>query len=805
MNSSQRIALCSDFLSFTRYVSERGGRKFFVNWHHRVITDTLMKVVRGEIKRLIINIPPRYSKSELTVVNFIPWCLGLYPDSEFIYISYSKRVAAKHAYLARAVVKSEGYCELFGDVALMDDSKAKDEWRTRQGGIVYATGSEGTITGYGAGKMREGFGGCFDYDTPVSTEIGFIKIGDIVTKKINVQVHSYNIETNEVELQPIRTVFTNPPNRIIEVHLSDGFSFRCTPNHKIFTTQGWVEAQYLTSNHALPFHFSCVLDLKKRNAQLLHYFGSGFSSIKHNIKEFFAMFMPVVPIWRFSKILCNRRPCFASFNLSNYTSTNTVFFSNFFCRFLTVKNFNHLLTGKFCAWSFFKQWKSSVFDSILHIVRFRTVSEICKAVVSANSIKVSALFASFSWTYKCFKNQLMNVLTGYFSTNAKLNSMVSVAIKTIFKDSFGQQIMRPFPHYGSRYAFYSTVITNFIRTLKFRDRFPVFVCEIGHVDTTYCLEVRSNNNFYVHEGKVLVSNCIIFDDPHKAGEAESTIQRENVIEFYQSTVESRCNSPHTPIIVIMQRLHHQDLAGFLIDGGSGDKWHHLKIPAISEDGKALWDFKHTIDELLKMKAANPYNFIGQYQQEPTPKEGGIIKSEWFERYRTPPAEKLRIIQSWDTAYKPKLQNDPSVCTTWLQTKDNKYYLLDCFVMRGEYPDVKRAVQSRYDQFKPQAVLIEDKASGQSLIQELRHTRIPVIAIQPENDKITRLNSVSTIFEAKQVYLPENASWLADYEHELLSFPLAAHDDQVDSTSQALEWLRSKSTNALPIVGSPRTF
>lgn len=458
MNSSQRIALCSDFLSFTRYVSERGGRKFFVNWHHRVITDTLMKVVRGEIKRLIINIPPRYSKSELTVVNFIPWCLGLYPDSEFIYISYSKRVAAKHAYLARAVVKSEGYCELFGDVALMDDSKAKDEWRTKQGGIVYATGSEGTITGYGAGKMREGFGG-----------------------------------------------------------------------------------------------------------------------------------------------------------------------------------------------------------------------------------------------------------------------------------------------------------------------------------------------------------AIIFDDPHKAGEAESTIQRENVIEFYQSTVESRCNSPHTPIIVIMQRLHHQDLAGFLLDGGSGDKWHHLKIPAISEDGKALWGFKHTIDELLKMKAANPYNFIGQYQQEPTPKEGGIIKSEWFERYRTPPAEKLRIIQSWDTAYKPKLQNDPSVCTTWLQTKDNKYYLLDCFVMRGEYPDVKRAVQSRYDLFKPQAVLIEDKASGQSLIQELRHSRIPIISILPENDKITRLNSVSTIFEARQVYLPENASWLADYEHELLSFPLAAHDDQVDSTSQALEWLRSKSTNALPIVGSPRTF
>lgn len=417
-----------------------------------------MKVVRGEIKRLIINMPPRHSKSEMAAVSFISWCLGLYPDSEFIYISYSKRVAAKHAYLARALVKSQGYAELFGDVQLTDDSKAKDEWRTKQGGIVYATGADGTITGYGAGKMREGFGG-----------------------------------------------------------------------------------------------------------------------------------------------------------------------------------------------------------------------------------------------------------------------------------------------------------------------------------------------------------AIIFDDPHKSSEAESDVQRENVIEFYQSTVETRCNSPHTPIIIIMQRLHHEDLSGFLLNGGSGDEWYHLKIPAINDDGEPLWAFKHSIDDLLKMKAANPYHFSGQYQQEPTPKDGGIIKAEWFERYRTPPAEKLRIIQSWDTAYKAKKQNDPSVCTTWLQTSGNKFYLLDCFVIRAEYPEVKRYVQSLFEKFKPQAVLIEDKASGQSLIQELRHTRVPIIAIEPENDKITRLNSVSTLFEARQVYLPESAPWLADYEHELLSFPLAAHDDQVDSTSQALEWLRSKSTNALPKVGTPRTF
>lgn len=108
--------------------------------------------------------------------------------------------------------------------------------------------------------------------------------------------------------------------------------------------------------------------------------------------------------------------------------------------------------------------------------------------------------------------------------------------------------------------------------------------------------------------------CILIDDPHKAGEAESATQRQNVIEFYKSTVESRCNSAHTPIIVIMQRLHHNDLAGWLLDGGSGDNWDLLKLSAINEHGEALWPFKHTLERLLKMQAANPYQFAGQYLQ-----------------------------------------------------------------------------------------------------------------------------------------------------------------------------------------------
>lgn len=170
-------------------------------------------------------------------------------------------------------------------------------------------------------------------------------------------------------------------------------------------------------------------------------------------------------------------------------------------------------------------------------------------------------------------------------------------------------------------------------------------------------------------------------------------------------------------------------------------------------------------------------------------EGGVWKSVWFKRYGTAPANG-QIVLSLDTAYKPQQINDPSVCTVWKVT-DTGYYLLDVWRDRVDYPTLKRTVENLAAKWQPHAVLIEDKASGQSLIQELRaKTRLPVIAIEPDGDKVTRALDVATTFEAGLVFFPEVATWLIDYEIELTIFPLAPHDDQVDSTSQFLRWVRS---------------
>jgi hypothetical protein len=162
--SPQQIADCkTDLLTFSKTVFNGVFRE---NWHHKEICDTLEKVYIGQIKRLIINMPPRYSKTELAVVNFIAWTLGNRPDSEYIHTSYAKALASKNAQAVRDLCQKEVYQQIFPRVQIRDDSSAKADWKTTLGGAVYAAGSGGALTGYGAGKMREGFGGCIIVDDP---------------------------------------------------------------------------------------------------------------------------------------------------------------------------------------------------------------------------------------------------------------------------------------------------------------------------------------------------------------------------------------------------------------------------------------------------------------------------------------------------------------------------------------------------------------------------------------------------------------------------------------------------------------
>jgi predicted phage terminase large subunit-like protein len=317
---------------------------------------------------------------------------------------------------------------------------------------------------------------------------------------------------------------------------------------------------------------------------------------------------------------------------------------------------------------------------------------------------------------------------------------------------------------------------------------------------------------------------ILVDDAHEIALAGKVLKREtdaerlSAVTWWKTTMSSRRNNPkESARIVIQQRVHTEDVAGACIEDGS---YVHLNLPSEFEpqqrcitfvnQAKFWEDWRTEPGELLCPERFGPeqiaqakrdlgsVNYSALYQQSPVPAGGGLIKLAWFKRYGTPPAEPIRIIQSWDTANKAKELNDPWACTTWAETETG-YYLLDVYCERMEYPDGKRAVKSLAEQWTPSAILIEDKSSGQSLLQDLqREGKLPVLPVEPESDKVTRMSVESPLIEAGRVWLPESAAWLLHYETELAQFPHSAHFDQVDSTSQALRWFRENEL-AMPRV------
>lgn len=457
-----QIEAQEDLYFFSRYMfKERRKFKWLDNWHHRVVCDALMKVFRGETKRLIINIPPRYSKTELAVINFMAWCFGKVPDSEFIHVSYSATLAANNAFQTRNLVQEDSYKKVFPNLKLRDDSKAKDDWRTADNGVCYSQGTGGTITGFGAGKLRDTFGG-----------------------------------------------------------------------------------------------------------------------------------------------------------------------------------------------------------------------------------------------------------------------------------------------------------------------------------------------------------AIIIDDPHKASEARSDTIRKNVIEWFQNTLESRTNSPDTPIIVIMQRLHEEDLAGWLLDGGNGEVWEHLELSAIQPDGTALWPEKHSIEVLNRMELAAPYVFSGQYRQRPSPPAGGFFKPDNIEIVDALPAEIIKEVRAWDLASSEN-EGDWTAGPRMLKAKDNIIYIVD--MVRGQWgPDgVERNIKQTAQMDGRKVVIKLPQDPGQAGKSQAKNfiTMLSGFSVTAEvvsGDKITRAEPFAAQVNVGNVKMLRGP-WNKALIDELRNFPNAKHDDQVDGCSDGFNELLGSRVKAKPATAGSRTY
>ena len=436
-----------DLYDFSRWMFlQRKGYIWKRARHHQIICDALMRVFRGECTRLIINIPPRYSKTELAVVNFIAWCFGKVPDAEFIHTSYSGTLATNNSVAVRGLLQHEAYREIFPGTALL--SEAKSHWTTTAGGVMYTAGVDGTMTGFGAGKDRDKFGG-----------------------------------------------------------------------------------------------------------------------------------------------------------------------------------------------------------------------------------------------------------------------------------------------------------------------------------------------------------AIIIDDPHKADEARSEVMRQNVIDWFQNTVESRKNSPDkTPIILIMQRLHEKDLAGWLLGGGNGEEWESVVLPAIQEDGTALWPEKHSIEMLQRMRQAAPYTFAGQYGQKPAPPEGNIFKPDKIEVVDAIPAD-TRFVRAWDFAAsieEPGKDPDWTVGYKLGATPSGRWIIADIVRLRGGPETVEAALlnTAKRDGSGVRVRIPQDPGqAGKS--QAANFTKLlagfTVTAKPISGDKVLRAEPFAAQVNVGNVMMLR-AEWNDAVISEKRVFPNGSHDDQVDAGSDAFDEL-----------------
>ena len=318
---------------------------------------------------------------------------------------------------------------------------------------------------------------------------------------------------------------------------------------------------------------------------------------------------------------------------------------------------------------------------------------------------------------------------------------------------------------------------------------------------------------------------IIIDDPLKPSDAMSEIQRGKVNEWYGSTLYSRLNDKTSgKILLIMQRLHQDDLTGYLLENDT--KFHHVKLPMIATEDER-WSFRNRITgeqniierkkegllhpgrdnmEVIKdlQDSLGEYGFAGQYQQEPCPLEGGIIKESWFQYYDGSvfsTLEPKRLFISWDTANKIGENNAYSVGCVILMTQDYKFYLVD--VIRGKWdtPELFNKIMDLYNDYKYDKkagnyvkMLIEEKASGEFLIPMLRNVydnhnrRFEVIGIKPDSDKTSRASALSVMIEKGNMLFPQQDSlWWPECKKELLGFPNTKYKDQVDAISQCINY------------------
>jgi predicted phage terminase large subunit-like protein len=388
------------------------------------------------------------------------------------------------------------------------------------------------------------------------------------------------------------------------------------------------------------------------------------------------------------------------------------------------------------------------------------------------------------------------------------SEFASYLLPSWFLGKFPQKKVIQTSHTAELAVGFGRKVRNLVDSDRYKDLFPDVALQVDSKAAGRWATNYSGEYFAIGVGGAVTgkgADLLIIDDPHS--EQEAALAEVNS-EIYDKTYEWYTSGPRQrlqpggAIVIVMTRWSKKDLTGQVLKSSAqrgGDEWEVIEFPALFEDyspPRPLWPEFWSVKELMALKEELPNSkWMAQYQQNPTSESSAIVKREWWQIWEDdePPYCEFTLM-AWDTAFEKTNRADYSACTLWgifYQPDENgvdqaNIILLNAFRDRMEFPTLKRRAIEEYQEWNPDSIIIEKKASGAPLIYEMRAMGIPVQEYTPVkgNDKISRLNSVSDLFASKRIWAP-NTAWAEEVIDEVASFPAGEHDDYVDSTTLAL--------------------
>ena len=790
--------------------------------HIQIIIDALEKVERGELKRLILALPPRHGKSETTSKLFLAWYMGRNANREIAFATYNQEYANQRGRAVRDLMASSEYQEVFPDAAVKMHTSASQRFETANKNQFFAVGVGGPLTGRGAH--------CFPAGTLVETEKGLRRIEHIAKDVDAPRVLSYDHKTKRTVWSRVIASQELKTDALYTIRTTSGRTLRATADHPIYVRGfGYRQAQDIRPGDPLLGKAVAqehdVPELRERHDRQ----GGDLPRVLHRTAG-----------TNDGTDVCVVREGLCPEDLRGRKVGAPRAYSELLLKVLQREAPRGEEQPKMRnVRGFGSVPKSSVLRCVLSRATYAAQNIARQALQSVRERVSAALFANaallesvrgpdpqFAYDGRSEleiqrRTQLREVVPGYASVGlgagrSRVRHLPQAGGEEsdyLARENGNARDADRSPYRRGRYEQHRGESGFGVRNVS-PEPAPLehdAVASIERVDCpgelVYDLQVERTSNF-VADG-VLVHNCAVIDDPIKnREEADSPNERARLIAWYQSAFRTRLH-PGGAIILIATRWHLADLTGYVLSENEHENWEVLEFPAILDEpasqllgrpiGTALWPERYDLDELHQIRTSvGTREWTALYQQKPVPNGGGVIERDWLRWWGSDkPPECSTIIASWDTAYGQTRTIDFSAVTVWgtFQHEDIEGNSVPCAILLGarrgrwKFGDLKAQMIEIDRKFGCDFTLVESKGPGLSTIQELRSLGLPMKEYVPRGSKEHRLDTVSPFFEQGRIYIPKGKEWADDYIEQLCNFPASRYDDYVDATSQALRTIR----------------